>query len=59
MNKINVAEKIDNFKEISLKIIDDLNNPKIVDENKVKKIDNYGAEVLKKTVDEFSKIILR
>lgn len=59
LNKINVAEKIDNFKEISLKIIDDLNNPKIVDENKVKKIDNYGAEVLKKTVDEFSKIILR
>ncbi len=59
LNKINVAEEIDNIKDISLKIIDDLNNPKIIDKNIVKKIDNYGTEILRKTVNELSKIILR
>ena len=59
LSKINVAEKINNFKEISLKITNDLSSPKIVNEDNVKKIDNYGKEILKKTVAEFSKIILR
>ena len=59
LNNINVAEKIENFKEISLKITNDLNSPKIMNEDNIKKIDNYGKEILKKTVAEFSKIILR
>ena len=30
-----------------------------MNEDNIKKIDNYGKEILKKTVAEFSKIILR
>ena len=32
-----------------------LNSPKIMNEDNIKKIDNYGKEILKKTVAEFSK----
>ena len=51
----NITEQIFNFNELSVKVIEDLRTPKIVNKKSLDKINLFGDEILHKTVKEMMK----
>ena len=57
LNDYGFAEQIDNEKELSNKIIKNLENPKKINDGEINLLNDYGEKILKKTTAELNKFI--
>ena len=55
MSNNNITEQIFNSNELSVKVIEDLRTPKIMNKKSLDKINFFGDEILHKTVKEMMK----
>ena len=53
----NIAEQIRNEYELSKKIIEDFESPKIINDKNINLLDSHGDEILQKTITELNKFI--
>ena len=57
LNKLGIAEEVNNINELSVKIVTDLDQKKITDNDNIKKINTYGKSILKNTIIELESYI--
>ena len=57
LNSLGITEIIETDKKLADKLIEDFKDTKIIDENKVNKIDVYGEKILSDTIVELKQFI--
>jgi 3-deoxy-D-manno-octulosonic-acid transferase len=57
LNSLNISEEIQNEKVLATKIIENLKNPKKINQNNIDRIEGFGNSILEKTILEIKKFI--
>jgi 3-deoxy-D-manno-octulosonic-acid transferase len=57
LNKSDMAETVHNENDLSKKIMKDFETEKNIDKNKIDKINSYGDNILKSSIEELNKLI--
>ena len=58
LKSYNITEQVNNIDELKNKLIKNLRNEKKIDKIQIEKLNTYGNEILKKTVNELNNIFI-